>query len=490
MAHALIVEDDVDSAQMMAALIATENFTVATAHSLRDARRQIVLQQPDLVLLDLHLPDGSGMKLFDDAELVAQSEVVLITGHASLETSIQALRLGAADYLIKPVNQKQLQGILSRVMRPAALKAELASLTAQWQRSGHFGHLWGRSEAMQSIYQQISRVAGTAVTVFITGESGTGKEVVAQTVHDLSRRRNRPFLAVNCGAISPNLIESEIFGHEKGSFTGADRQHLGFFERSHGGTLFLDEITEMPLELQVKLLRVLETGTFMRVGSTQSQEADVRVIAATNRPPELAVSSGRLREDLLYRLNVFPIGLPPLRERADDVPLLAEHFLATVCEKEGATKRFTPEALAKLTRYRWPGNVRELRNVVHRAYVMATGDLITDQWLPADAPAAAGVPAPAPAAAAATATAVAPAGLPAAQPRSDGAVMISMPVGTSIAQAERQLILATLEHYGNHKERTAAALGVSLKTLYNRLKEYAGDKLEHDEPAGAQPGDE
>jgi two-component system response regulator AtoC len=491
MAHALIVEDDVDSAQMMAALIATENFTVATAHSLRDARRQIALQQPDLVLLDLHLPDGSGMKLFDDAELVAQSEVVLITGHASLETSIQALRLGAADYLIKPVNQKQLQGILSRVMRPAALKAELASLTAQWQRSGHFGHLWGRSEAMQSIYQQISRVAGTAVTVFITGESGTGKEVVAQTVHDLSRRRNRPFLAVNCGAISPNLIESEIFGHEKGSFTGADRQHLGFFERSHGGTLFLDEITEMPLELQVKLLRVLETGTFMRVGSTQSQEADVRVIAATNRPPEQAVSSGRLREDLLYRLNVFPIVLPPLRERADDVPLLAEHFLATVCEKEGATKRFTPEALAKLTRYRWPGNVRELRNVVHRAYVMATGDLITDQWLPADAPAAAGVPAPAGAAAAAgTAAAALPAGLPAPSLRSEGAVMISMPVGTSIAQAERQLILATLEHYGNHKERTAAALGVSLKTLYNRLKEYAGDKLEHDEPAGAQPGDE
>jgi DNA-binding NtrC family response regulator len=316
---------------------------------------------------------------------------------------------------------------------------------------------------MQKIYEQISRVAGTAVTVFITGESGTGKEVVAHTVHDLSRRRKQPFLAVNCGAISPNLIESEIFGHEKGSFTGADRQHLGFFERSHGGTLFLDEITEMPLELQVKLLRVLETGTFMRVGSTQSQEADVRVIAATNRSPEQAVASGRLREDLLYRLNVFPIGLPPLRERAEDVPLLAEHFLATVCEKEGATKRFTPEALAKLQRYRWPGNVRELRNVVHRAYVMASDDTITDEWLPAD-----------------------PAGSSPARADAAGAV-ITMPVGTSIAQAERQLILATLDHYGNHKERTAAALGVSLKTLYNRLKEYAGERVDQDEPAGAQP---
>jgi two-component system response regulator AtoC len=485
MTHALIVEDDADSAQMMAALIASEDFTVATAHSLRDARRQLALQQPDLVLLDLHLPDGNGMKLFDDPELVAQSEVVLITGHASLETSIQALRMGAADYLIKPVNQKQLQGILSRVMRPATLKAELASLNAQWQRSGHFGHLWGRSAAMQSIYEQISRVAGTAVTVFVTGESGTGKEVVAQTVHDLSRRRNRPFLAVNCGAISPNLIESEIFGHEKGSFTGADRQHLGFFERSHGGTLFLDEITEMPLELQVKLLRVLETGTFMRVGSTQSQEADVRVIAATNRPPEQAVASGRLREDLLYRLNVFPIALPPLRDRAEDVALLAEHFLATVCEKEGSLKRFTPQALAKLQRYRWPGNVRELRNVVHRAYVMATGDLITDEWLPSDAPGTPPVQAgavPVPGGAAAPAATPVPGA--AGAMRGMETAVVTMPVGTSIAQAERQLILATLEHYGNHKERTAAALGVSLKTLYNRLKEYAGDKVENDEPEG------
>ena len=386
MSHALIVEDEVDSAKMMAALVASENFTVATAHNLRDARRQIALQQPDLVLLDLELPDGSGMSLFDDPELIAQSEVVLITGHASLETSIQALRLGAADYLIKPLNIKQLQGILSRVTPPPKLKAELATMNEEWKRSGHFGHLWGRSAPMQRIYEQISRVAGTAVTVFITGESGTGKEVVASTVHELSRRRKQPFLAVNCGAISPNLIESEIFGHEKGSFTGADRQHQGFFERAHGGTLFLDEITEMPLELQVKLLRVLETGTFMRVGSTRSQEADVRVIAATNRAPDTAVAQGKLREDLLYRLNVFPIVLPPLRDRADDIAFLAEHFLHGVGEREGKAKRFSPAALAKLARYRWPGNVRELRNVVQRAYVMATGDTISDEWLPSDAP--------------------------------------------------------------------------------------------------------
>jgi len=456
--HALIVEDEPDAAKMMAALIATEDFTVATANSLRDARRQIALQQPDIVLLDLQLPDGNGLELFEDQDLIAHSEVVLITGHASLETSIQALRMGAADYLIKPVNIKQLQGILSRVMRPSALRAELQSLTAEWEKSGHFGHLWGRSAPMQRIYEQVSRVAGTAVTVFITGESGTGKEVVAKTVHDLSRRRKQPFLAVNCGAISPNLIESEIFGHEKGSFTGAERQHQGFFERAHGGTLFLDEITEMPLDLQVKLLRVLETGTFMRVGSTVSQQTDVRVIAATNRPPEQAVAAGRMREDLLYRLNVFPIELPPLRERAEDIALLAEHFLAEVNEREGVRKRFSPAAIGRLSRYRWPGNVRELRNVVQRAYVMAGDDVITDEWLPSDAPSQA------PVATAATAAASAP--------------QISIPLGTSMADAERQLILATLAHYNNHKERTAAVLGVSLKTLYNRLKEYASDRIE------------
>ena len=243
---------------------------MAVAHSLRDARRQMALQQPDIVLLDLQLPDGSGMELFDDPQLRRQSEVVLITGHASLETSIQALRLGAADYLVKPVNLRAAAG---RAVAPdeagGAARPRSRTCSAELRRAGHFGPLWGRSPAMQRVYEQIARVAGTGVTVFITGESGTGKELVAQTVHDLSRRRKQPFLAVNCGAISPNLIESEIFGHEKGSFTGADRQHQGFFERASGGTLFLDEITEMPLELQVKLLRVLETGRFMRVGATQ-----------------------------------------------------------------------------------------------------------------------------------------------------------------------------------------------------------------------------
>jgi len=475
MTHALIVEDDVDSAVTLKELIASEGLTVSTAFSLLDARKQLSLQQPDIVLLDLKLPDGSGMDLFNDPELLANSEVVLITGHASLETSILALRLGAVDYIVKPITHKHLQGLLSRVTKPAVLKAEVADLTAKVATSGHFGQLWGRAPSMRRVYEQISRVAGTGVTVFITGESGTGKEVVAQTIHDLSRRRKMPFLGVNCGAISPHLIESEIFGHEKGSFTGADRQHQGFFERAAGGTLFLDEITEMPLDLQVKLLRVLETGRFMRVGASQSQETDVRIVAATNRSPLQAVATGRLREDLMYRLNVFPIDLPPLRERLSDVGLLAEHFLRRIGEQEGKYKTFTPEALEQLARYSWPGNVRELRNAVHRAYVMAHGAQIDAQWLPTPGheqqpePAAVSLPAT-------------PVPMPSPEPQvaplapaTQGANLV-IPIGITIAEAEQRLILATLRHYRHQKERTAAALGISLKTLYNRLKQYAADK--------------
>ncbi len=448
MPHALLVDDDADAAETMAMLISSEGFTVATAGSLRDARRQIVLQEPDLVMLDLMLPDGNGMDLFADAKALPNTELVLITGHASLETSIQALRMGAADYLVKPVNLKQLQGVLKRTMRPDALKAVAGGLRAQLEAQGHFGSLWGRSPSMLRVYDQIERVARTAISVFITGESGTGKELVAKTVHELSRRRKHPFLAVNCGAISPQLMESEIFGHEKGSFTGADRQHLGFFERTSGGTLFLDEITEMPLELQVKLLRVLETGTFMRVGSTQTQETDVRIIAATNRVPTQAVAIGKLREDLLYRLNVFPIHLPPLRDRPGDVPLVAEHFLAQIGEREGSEKRFAPGLVDLLAAERWPGNVRELRNAIYRAWVMAPGSTI-------DAAALAQ-----------------PGGVDAEDAPSDS---MRIRIGTSLADADRLVTLATFEYHGRHKEKTAAILGISLKTLYNRLKDYAAD---------------
>ncbi len=467
MSHALVVDDDLDSTSMLSELLALEHMTVATAHSLRDARKQLALQSPDLVLLDLQLPDGNGMDLFSDPELLSNSEVVLITGHPSLDTSVLALRLGAVDYLVKPINVKHLRGILSRITKPAVLKAEVESMAAGVASTGTFGPLWGRSPNMQRVYEQVSRVAGTGVTVFISGESGTGKEVVAQTIHDLSRRRKMPFLGVNCGAISPNLIESEIFGHEKGSFTGADRQHQGFFERAAGGTLFLDEITEMPLDLQVKLLRVLETGRFMRVGATQSQETDVRIIAATNRPALQAVASGHLREDLMYRLNVFPIDLPPLRDRMGDVTLLAERFLGVIGRQEGKVKTFSAGALQQLQQHDWPGNVRELRNAVQRAYVMASGDVIDAQWLPHRH--GNGVP-----------TMPASARIVVVPPDEDNKASLRIPLGVSLAQAEQAIILATLRHYGHQKERTAATLGISLKTLYNRLKLYATDERAED----------
>lgn len=458
----LIVDDDADAADMLATLIAAEGFKVAVALSLAEARQQLALRSPSLVLLDLHLPDGNGLSLFSEASLLNNAQVVLITGHATLETSIEALRLGAADYLVKPISLGQVRGVLKRVMPPRVLAAELQAWREQLAQEGHFGpHLVGRSEAMQRVYEQIARVAATSVTVFIVGESGTGKELVAQTVHNLSRRRRHAFLAVNCGAISPHLMESEIFGHEKGSFTGADRQHQGFFERAHGGTLFLDEVTEMPLELQVKLLRVLETGSFMRVGSGLARSTDVRIIAATNRDPMAAVAAGTLREDLLYRLNVFPIALPPLRAHTDDIALLCSHFLHTIAQKEGTPRQLTPAALHKLQAYHWPGNVRELRNAMQRAYVMAEGNLISDEWLPTSGPG--GI-------AAAQSEAQSKAG-------NDSRVAGgSFQPGTSLAQAEQQLILRTLRHFDNHKERTAAALGISLKTLYNKLKGYEGSQ--------------
>ncbi len=452
MSHALIVDDDSDSADMLAELVAARGFTAQTANSLREARGRIALQMPDLVLLDLQLPDGSGMELCRDADLQEKAEIVLITGHASLETSLEALRLGAADYLIKPIQLKQLEGILSRVMPPATLNAELADLASGVDSSGRFGRMVGVSPEMRRVYEQVTRVAGTAVSVFVTGESGTGKEVLAQTIHELSRRRKQPFLAVNCGALSPNLIESELFGHEKGSFTGAVRQHRGFFEQAHGGTLLLDEITEMPLELQVKLLRVLETGSFLRVGSSQPAQSDVRIIAATNRPPQRALADGKLREDLLYRLNVFPIFLPPLRERADDIKLLAEHFLKEIGAQEGVNRSLSDGALHRMQAYHWPGNVRELRNAVQRAWVMSTGSTISEEWLPLQ-----------------PSIAMAPAGN-----------VLTVRIGSPLADVERELILATLGHFKGHKEKTAAALGVSLKTLYNRLKEYGRERSHED----------
>ena len=318
---------------------------------------------------------------------------------------------------------------------------------------GRFGALIGASQPMQRVYELIARVAPTTASVLISGETGTGKEVVAQTIHSLSHRGNQAFLPLNCGAVSAALIESELFGHERGSFTGADRLHKGYFERADRGTLFLDEVSEMPGELQVRLLRVLETSAVGRVGGTETLKLDVRIIAATNQRPEQAVAAGRLRQDLLYRLNVFPMVLPPLRERGSDVLLLAEEFLSDLNLAEGTAKRFTAASLERLLLHTWPGNVRELRNVVHRAFILAEEEV--DCVVPGLLGRVGGE------------------GSLATVERCASSLVIQL--GTSLADAERRLILAALDHCGLDKEKAAQTLGISVKTIYNRLREYKGD---------------
>ncbi|MDQ5848511.1 MAG: sigma-54 dependent transcriptional regulator [Pseudomonadota bacterium] len=443
MPHLLLVDDDPEALEWLSEFAKGEGFSVSQADSLRAARIHMSRLQPDLLLTDLQLPDGKGIDLVADLETRESTEVVLITGHASVESAVEALRLGAGDYLVKPVDVERLRAILRRVPRTGELRAEIGELRDELRKLGRYGHILGSSSPMQKLYDQIGRVAPTSATVLLTGESGTGKELAAQTIHDLSRRKRAPFLPLNCGAVSPQLIESELFGHEKGSFTGADRQHKGYFERAHGGTLFLDEITEMPQELQVKLLRVLETGTFMRVGTTTPIAGDVRLIAATNRNPEQAMTEGKLRDDLYHRLNVFPISMPPLRDRGTDIELLAQHFLDQLNKQETATKSFAPATIAALYGHTWPGNVRELKNYVQRAFILA--DEVIEAHL---APASVTAP--------------------------ESAPLLTVRVGTTLDDVSRRLIEATLAECGS-KRKAADMLGISLKTLYNRLAAYKGE---------------
>lgn len=307
-----------------------------------------------------------------------------------------------------------------------------------------FGIMYGTSPTMERLYQQVERVAATEATVLLVGESGTGKELIARAIHQVSPRSEQTFVAVNCGAIPPHLIEAALFGHEKGSFTGAVKQHIGYFEHASRGTLFLDEITEMPTDMQVKLLRVLECGTFLRVGGDEEVKVDVRLIAATNRDLETAVKQGNLREDLMYRLAVFPVRIPPLRERGADIELLAQQFLQALNEKENTNKTFSRSSLEVIRSYSWPGNVRELKNVVQRAFILASDTLNIEECI---------------------------SDLSSRKPTVHEGYL-NFFVGTPLADAQREIILATLKHYSGNKRLTAEALGISLKTLYNRLKEY------------------
>ncbi len=443
---ALVVEDDAGLRDSLALLVAREGYDVRHAANRDEARRLLAESYADVVLLDLGLPDGDGIDLLRDEDLAAHCEFVVMTGNASVESAVQALREGSLDYLTKPIDLSRLRTILASVARTRQYKAEVRGLREELRQLGRFGRLVGRSPAMQRVYDLVERVAPTEASVLLTGESGTGKELAAETIHLLSRRRSGPFLGVNSGAVSATLIESELFGHEKGSFTGAESRRRGYFEEASGGTLFLDEVSEMPLELQSKLLRVLETGAILRVGASDHVPVNVRVIAATNRDPARAVRDGALREDLFYRLNVFPIPMPPLRQREDDMEMLADHFLGSVNNRDGTRKSWSAEARAKLRAHTWPGNVRELKNVVERAAILADTS-IGPELIPLTGDHAKPTP------------------------ENPGPVL-HVPIGTSLDDAERRLILATLAEMAGDKRKTAETLGIGLKTLYTRLNLY------------------
>ena len=467
MPHALIVDDSAATLSALVELVTAEGFTTSAALTVDRAKVELSRQSPDIVLADLNLPDGTGMNLLDAVERSGASPaVVFITGQASVDTAVEALRRGVTDYLTKPLDVNRLREILNDVSRTGPIAEEIGELRAKQRGTGRFAGIVGRSEPILKLGELLGRIAPSSASVLVSGESGSGKEVVARTIHELSRRRHGPFVPVNCGAISPTLMESELFGHEKGSFTGAERRHRGYFEQATRGTLFLDEITEMPAELQVKLLRVLETSTFTRVGGEQSLSVDVRIVAASNRDIQEAIDQGKLREDLYYRLKVFQLHLPPLRERPDDIPLLAQHFLDDLERVEKVKKRLGSDALELMRTYRWPGNVRELKNVMHSGYILS-GDVITADCLPSELHGR----------------------TQEARPAASVEGMVTVRPGTTIADAERLLIFATLRQFGGDKTRAAEALGISLKTLYNRLHAYEKDDRAPEE-AAALEGDE
>ncbi len=454
MPTALVVEDDHGSRVALGDLIRREGFEVALAESLGAARALLEKQSPDVILCDLMLPDGRGTDLLSEVRESDASEFILVTGNATVESAVEALRRGAHDYLTKPIDVARLRSLLAGVSRTRRLRREVKALRTRLREMGRFGPMVGSSAAMQKVYTLIEKVAPSEASVLVFGESGTGKELVARSVHDLSLRSAGPFMPVNCGAISASLMESELFGHEKGAFTGAAGRKKGFFEVASGGTLFLDEVTEMAPELQVKLLRVLETRELLRVGGTEPVTVDVRIVASTNRNPEAAVDEGKLRHDLYYRLRGFPIELPPLRAREGDIEEIARVVLDGMNAEKETPKRLSASAIAVMRRYGWPGNVRELRNALQQAFLMAD-DVIEPEHLPPE--------------------------MNAGAPKRRGP-LVEIRIGSSLAESENALIVATLDDVGGDKKRASEILGISLKTLYNKLKlQRAGA----DEPPGS-----
>lgn len=447
-ARVLIVDDEHASRIGLSEIVSAWGYETHTAGDGLEALQIASNISPAAVISDVLMPrlDGFGLlnKLQDTNPDTA---VILLTGQGSIEDAVRAVKEeGAFYYFEKPINTRQLSVVLQRAIEQNTQKNENKRLRRQLGELGIFGKLVGQSQIMRQIYNIIEQVAGSSVSVLITGESGTGKEIVAQTIHQLSPRASRPFVPINCSAIPESLMESELFGHERGAFTGAISRREGCFELANSGTLLLDEIAEMPIMLQSKLLRVLEDRKLRRLGSTKETPLDVRVLAATNKDPMEAVRRNELREDLLYRLNVIHVKLPPLRERREDIPLLTEFMVKELGERHGRPGRIvTQEVLEIFVRHSWPGNVRELRNVVEHAVVVSDGKYIEKQHLPPQ--------------------------------MFDGRSFknedfVSLPIPISLDEAERQLILKTLIKTNNNKTRAADLLNISLKTLHNKLKAY------------------
>lgn len=459
-ARILVVEDDEATRAGLAELVRAWGYEAGEAASGEEALRVLGEFRPSVIVTDLVMPGMSGLDLLQAVQdQLAELAVVILTAQGTVDSAVAAIKAGAYDYLTKPVDPQRLRILLEKIVERQATLREVHHLRRLVRDQGRFGRLVGRSAAMRRVYRIVEQAAPTSASVLISGESGTGKELVAQTIHELSPRASQPYVAINCAAIPETLLESEIFGHEKGAFTGAYDRRLGCFELAHRGTLLLDEIAEMTPAMQVKLLRVLQERRFRRLGGREEQAVDVRVIAATNSDPAEAVREGRLREDLYYRLNVFTIELPPLRERLDDIPLLVQAFLDEFnAVHRKAVRAVAPDALKALEAHTWPGNVRELRNVIERATILAEGEFIERRHLPPTLGAAAGPPR-----------------------------TLTIAPGTTVEEAERQLIFLTLDYTGQNKTRAAELLGISLKTLHNKLHRFRAEEGGRGERGGPHP---
>lgn len=472
-ARVLLVEDTPTLAFAYASHLRNEGFQVDLAATAAEAGAAVADGHYDVMILDLFLPDGSGLNVLRalDSRTIRTS-VIVVTADDSVGSALEATRLGAWDYLVKPVTHARLTTTVRNAVERASLRDELTTMRQGLMRERFHGFV-GRSPAMQVVYRAIENVAPSKATVFITGESGTGKEVCAEAIHRSGSRVDKPFIALNCGAIPGELMESEMFGHVKGAFTGATGSREGAASLASGGTLFLDEICEMDVQLQTKLLRFLQTGVIQRVGHTQTEAVDVRVICATNRDPAREVSEGRFREDLYYRLNVIPIHLPPLRERGEDVTLIAEVFLKRFTREEGRTfTGFTPEADAALIGYSWPGNVRELQNVMRRVVVMHDDEQVALNMLPDSVrglgPAGATVEMPAIRLGDLSRTEA---------PQTKPTKQQPFPVGLPLREIERLAIEAAIFHCDGSIPRAAAMLEVSPSTLYRKRETWDPEAL-------------